>query len=207
MSEGLYNSTPAPEAENTPPHRSKKVNAAEAQKKQQKFLIFLIIFVVAGAIFIFYRSGMVGGDSSRRPVEEYLNAIAAKDFESYIKVMPPRIASGYERDLSQSGLSAEDFMGQLYSDYFEEFGDDMTVTLEFNGRSRVESKYLDAFKESYSSIYGQDISISSAFEIDVSALFSGSKSRDLIQLECFVIKSGRHWYIAGCDYKTVEPGE
>lgn len=202
MTEEIKSSVPIDEI---PPHRRKNDPAAE--RKQKSFLIFLIIFVVVGAGFIFYRSGVAGGGSSQAPAEKYLNAIAASDFDAYVNTMPPKVAEDFKKDLDESGLGKKEFMQELYSDYFNEFGDDMGVTLEFNGRSRVESKYLESFKESYRELYREDIKITSAFEVNVSALFSGSKSKDLIQLECFVIKTGGKWYIAGCDYKTEDADE
>lgn len=203
MSENI-NETPNAEVKpELPPHRQK----SSAEQKQQRFLAILVVLIAIAAGIILYRNGVMGGGSERAPAEKYLNAIAARDFDSYVEVMPPRIAQDYENDLSESGLSKADFMQELYSDYFDEFGSDMTVTLEFTKKSRVKAQYLDSFKDSYRELYGEELKTSSAFEIDVSALFSGSKSKDLIQLECFVVKVGGKWYIAGCDYKTEDANE
>ena len=187
----------------------KKPTAEERQKKQkqQRVLLILIILIVVGAVMILYRNGVIGGSASKAPVEQYLQAIAAKDFDAYIGAMPPKIAESYVDDREDIGLSGEEYMYQLYSDYFIEFGDDMTVTLEFTDRSRLETVYIDNFKESYLRAYGEEINIRSSFEIDVIAHFSGSKSSDDINLECFVVKVGGKWYIAGCDYQTVEANE
>lgn len=181
---------------------------AEQQQKQQKALLILIILIIVGAVMILYRNGVIGGSASRAPVEKYFQAIAAKDFDSFTGSMPPKMAE-YDHVAVRDdlGLSGEEYMRQLYGDYFTEFGDDMTITLEFTDRSRLEALYVDNFKESYREIYGEDISIRSSFEIDVTAHFSGSKSSDDIDLECFVIKSGGKWYIVGCDYKTVDADE
>lgn len=186
-----------------PPHRQK----SPAEQKQQRFLVILIIIVAVAAGVILYRNGVMGGGSERTPAEQYLYAIAARDFDSYVEVMPPRIAQDYKDDLSESGLSETDFMRELYSDYFDEFGEDMTVALEFNKKSRVKAQYLDLFKESYRELYGEELKTSSAFELDISALFSGSKSKTLIPLECFVVKVGGKWYVVGCDYKTEDANE
>lgn len=203
MSENVRETAKTELSANLPPHRQKSA----AEQKQQRFLSILIVFVVIAAGVILYRNGIMGGGSERAPAEKYLNAIAARDFDSYVETMPPRIAQDYKSDLDESGLSKAEFMQELYSDYFEEFGDDMTVTLEFTKKSRVKAQYLDNFKESYRKLYGEDLRTSSAFEIDVSALFSGSKSKALIQLECFVCKVGGKWYVAGCDYKTEDADE
>ena len=187
--------------------RPKKAAKAEQQQKQQKILLILIILIIAAAVMILYRNGVIGGSASKAPVEQYLQAIAARDFDSFIGSMPPKIAESYITDRDDIGLSSEEYMYQLYSDYFSEFGDDMTVDVEFTDRSRFEAMYVDNFKRSYFELYGEDISISSAFEIDVTAHFRGSLKSDDIKLECSVIKTGGKWYIAGCEYETVEIDE
>lgn len=174
----------------------------EKQKKQQRILIVLLILIAAAAVMILYNNGVIGGSASKKPVEQYLAAIASGDFESYVSSMPERIARGYKDDLEASGLDGRAYMRKLYSDYVSEFGDDMTVSLEFTDRSRVDAIYLNDYKISYSQLYGEEIDISSAFELDVTATFSGSVSSDEIELECFVVKTGGKWYIVGCDYKS-----
>ena len=187
--------------------RPKKALSTEQQQKQQRILIVLILIIVVGAVFILYRNGVIGGSSSKAPVERYLQAIAAKDFDSYVDTMPQKMADDYRKERSERGLSGEEYMAQLYSDYFNEFGNDMRVELEFTDRSRPDNRYVENFKSSYAYLYGEDIRISSVFEIDVAAYFSGSKSSDIINLECYVIKSGGKWYIVGCDYQTADAEE
>ncbi len=177
----------------------------EKAKKQQTVLIILLILVAVGAVMILYRNGVFGGSAAQKPVEQYLGAIAAKDFDSYISSMPTLIAQEHLTDRDDLGLSGEEYMAELYGDYFDEFGDDMTVSLEFTGRSRLEKVYLDEFLRSYLEIYGEPISVKSYFEIDVTAHFAGSLSEDYVDLCCYVIKSGGKWYIAGCEYASDIP--
>ena len=180
----------------------KQASSKEQTQKQQRILLVLIILVIIGGAIILYRNGVIGGNASRQPVEDYLNAIAAKDFEGYVATMPEDIAQGYRSEMNELGLSGEDYMRRLYDDYFTEFGEDLSVSVEITGRSRPESQYVDNFKQSYLDIYGREIKISSVFEVDATAHFSGEKSQDDIELECFVIKTEGRWAMAGCDYKT-----
>lgn len=184
--------------------RPQKTVTPEQKRKQQNVLIVLIILIAVGAVIILYNNGVIGGSSSRRPVERYLNAIAEKNFDSFIATQPPKIADDHIADREELGLSGEEYMSRLYSDYFGEFGDDMTVELEFLDRSRIDGLYLDNFKNSYLELYGEAIRVSSSFEIDVDARFSGSLSSDTVELACYVIKSDGKWYIAGCDYRAEE---
>lgn len=179
------------------------------QQQQQKILIVIAVLAAAAVLLILYRNGVLGGGSSKKPVEQYLEAIADCDFEGYVTSMPPRIEAEYRSELADSGFTPEEYMRELYSDYFTEFGDDMSVSLEFTGRKRIDAVYLDNFKQSYAEMYGEEISIRSSFEIDVTATFSGSVSTDEIELMCYAVKTGGKWYIAGCEYKTeeVEGGE
>ncbi len=175
---------------------------AKQQQKQQIFLLIILIAVIAGVLFIFYRNGVIGGGSGEKPVEQYLQAIADKDFEAYTSAMLPLMAEDYRNDLAERGITPVEYMELLYSDYYGEFGDDLSIDIEITGRSRVDAEFVDMFKESYEDIYGETPKLGRALEIDVAAYFSGSKSADLIELECYSVKSGKSWYIVGCDYKT-----
>ena len=174
----------------------------EKQKQQGTVLAVLVILIAVGAAMILYRNGVIGGSASKRPVEEYLGAIASRDFDAYIGCMPSLMAGEYLTERDSLGLSGEEYMRELYSDYFAEFGDDMTVSLDFTGRSRIDSRYLENFSADWLEQFGEPIKISSAFEVDVTAHFAGSLSSDDIDLCCYVIKSGGRWCIAGCEYKT-----
>ncbi len=182
--------------------RPKSAASGSKQKKQQTVLLILLILVVAGVVFIFYRNGTIGGGSGEKPVEQYLQAIADKDFEAYTSAMLPLMAEDYRNDLEERGITPTEYMELLYSDYYGEFGDDLSIDIKITGRSRVDSEFVDMFKESYEDIYGEPPKLGRALEIDVAAYFSGSKSSDLIELECYAVKSGGEWYIAGCEYKT-----
>ncbi len=201
------------ENENTTPTEAvseklpKQKISKEQAEKQKKILITLIILLLVGGIFVLYRNGVIGGGSSTRPVETYLNAIAGKDFEAYVSVMPPRIADDYRNEMAELGLDGEGYMRRLYDDYFTEFGENLSVSFEITDRSRPDKENVDNFKQSYLDLYGEEIRISSVFEVDVYAVFSGEKSTDGVELECFVIKSGGKWLMAGCDYKTEEVGD
>lgn len=187
--------------------RPKKAVDPKEKKKQENFLLILIVAIIAAGIFILYRNGVIGGSAGQAPVEKYLTAICDRDFDAFIETMPARIAGDHISDREELSLSGEEYMRRLYSDYFEEFGDDMTVTVEFTGKSRPQALYVDNFRQSYLSLYGEEINISSVFEIDATAHFAGSKSRDDIELEFFVIKTGGKWYVVGADYKTEDADE
>ncbi len=187
------------------PEKRPAPQATEKQKKrQQSFLLILLIAVIAGVVFIFYRNGIIGGGSGEKPVVQYLQAIADKDFDAYTSSMLPLMAEDYRSDRDERGLTPTEYMEQLYSDYYGEFGDDLSIDIDVTGSSRVDAEFVDMFKESYEEIYGEAPKISRALEFDVAAFFSGSKSSALIELECYAVKSGKSWYIAGCDYKTEE---
>lgn len=182
--------------------RPQKSADPKAKKKQENFLLILIAVIIAAGIFILYRNGVIGGSASKAPVEKYLNAICERDFDAFIATMPEKIANDHISDRSSLGVSGEEYMRTLYSDYFDEFGDDMRVTVDFGDRSRPQAVYVDYFKQSYLDLYGEEITVSSVFEIDAVAHFAGSKSSDDIELEFFVIKTGGKWYVVGADYKT-----
>ena len=182
--------------------RPKKPQDPNAKKKQETALLIIIIIIVAAALFIFYRNGLLGGNAAQKPVEKYLTAICSADFDSFVSVMPEKIAADHISDRNDLNLSGEEYMKQLYADYFTEFGEDMTVTVDFTGKSRPDAVYVDNFKRSYLEVYGEEIEMSSVFEIDATAHFQGSNSRDNIDLEFFVIKTKGEWKVVGADYKT-----
>ena len=182
--------------------RPKKAVDPKAKKKQENFLLILILIIVAGIVFMLYRNGVIGGSAAKAPIEKYLNAICDRDFDAFIGTMPEKIANDHISDREELGVSGEEYMRTLYSDYFDEFGDDMRVTVEFGDRSRPQAVYVDYFKQSYLGLYGEELQISSVLEIDAVAHFAGSKSRDDIELEFFVVKTDGKWYVVGVDYKA-----
>lgn len=176
----------------------------KSKKNQETVLLVLLVAVVIGVIFILYRSGVIGGNASRKPVENYIQAICDCDFDGYVSTMPKRIAQDHIDDRDELGLSGSEYLKKLYADYFDEFGENMTAEIEFTGRSRPDAVYVDNFRESYKELYGEEIDFSAVFEIDATVRFSGGKSSDGIDLEFFVIKTGGNWCVVGADYKTVE---
>ena len=189
-------------SEETMETRPKKAVDEKAKKKQENFLLILIAVIIAAGIFILYRNGVIGGSASKAPVERYLTAICERDFDKFVGTMPDRIARDHISDREALGLSGEEYMETLFSDYFAEFGDDMRVEVKIGGRSRPKQVYVDNFKFNYFELYGEDISISSVFEIDAAARFYGSNSSDSIELEFFVIKTEGKWKVVGADYKS-----
>lgn len=187
--------------------RPKKAVDEKAKKKQENFLIVLIVVIIAAGIFVLYRNGAIGGSASKAPVEKYLTAICERDFDKFVGTMPDRIAQDHISDRDELGLSGKEYMETLFSDYFAEFGDDMRVDIKIGGRSRPKQLYIDNFKFSYLELYGEEISISSVFEIDATARFSGSKSSDEIEFEFFVVKTDGKWKVVGADYKTEDIDE
>lgn len=188
--------------EQNPVVRQAKPVDPKAKKRQENILLILLIIIVAGVLFVLYRSGVIGGGASEKPVETYLNAICSRDFDGFISTMPQKIAADHISDRDELGLDGSEYMSRLYADYFGEFGDDMSVKAEFTGRSRPDKVYIDNFRQSYLEIYGEEIRFSSVFEIDVSAVFSGSKSSSEVDLEFYVIKTSDGWKVVGADYPT-----
>lgn len=187
--------------------RPEKISGAKATKNQKNLLLILLILIVAGVVFILYRSGVIGGNASEKAVKTYVEAICSRDFDSYTSVMPEKIAADHISDRDERGLDGKEYMSELYSDYFSEFGDNMSAVIEFTGRSRPDAVYVDNFRQSYLELYGEEIDFSSVFEIDATVTFSGEKSKDNIELEFFVIKTHGKWCVVGADYKTKDANE
>lgn len=181
-----------------------KKKASKNEKKLENILAVVIALAVVGVLVILYRNGVLGGGSSEKPVEQYLTAIAEKDFDGYVGSMLPKIGDEYRSEMESLGLDGKSYMQRLYKDYFEEFGDDMTVSLEFTDRSRPETKYVDSFLQEYNAQYNEVPKLRSVFQIDVTAHFSGSLSSDDVKLTCFSAKVGGKWYIVGCEYEVKE---
>lgn len=185
--------------------QSSKFINAESRKKQERFLLILIVVIVAGILFVLYKNGVLSGNSGQKVIEDYLQSICSRQFDDYIGCMPEKIAADHIADRDEMGLGSVEYMSRLYSDYFDEFGEDMAViNVEFTGKSRPDAVYIDNFKQSYSELYGEEIKISSVFEIDADVTFSGSLKADVVQFEFFVAKTEGKWKVVGADYKTVD---
>ncbi len=182
--------------------------AAQAQlanrKKDRSVLIFLIIIVLLAVGFILYRSGFVGGGSYKKPIEQYFQAISQRDFDMYVGSMLDNIGGEYIKERDSLGYSGYDYMNKLYRDLFEQFGEDMTISLTFNSRSKTEQEYVQSFADGYAETYGEAVNAKAVYTANVTVHFSGSVSSADVDMECFVLRHKRKWYIAGCDYAVEE---
>lgn len=177
---------------------------SEQSKKDSKALIFLIIIVVAAVVFIFYRNGLIGGGSYKKPIEQYFKAISERDFNSYVGTMPRLMGQDYINEREELGYSEYEYLDLLYSDLFTQFGDDMTVELEYFGRQRPEAEIIKNFESAYLQSYGETINTDTVYGVSVVAHFNGEISAADVELECFVLRQGGKWYMVGCDF-AVEP--
>lgn len=172
------------------------------RNKNKKVLIVMCILGIALVLFVLWRNGFIGSSKYESVIENYFLSICERDFDKYTSCLPERIALDYESEMRELGYDKEQYMSELYSDYFAEFGSDMGVTLEIGKSEAVEQVYINYFLESYHESYGTELDYSNFIEVDVSAVFFGSNSTDTILLECFLMKDGADWYMVGCDYVT-----
>lgn len=175
----------------------------QANAKDRKMLVFLLILIAAGIVFILYRNGIIGGGSYKEPIEQYFQAIVERDFDSYVGAMPPKIGEDYIKERDEMKLSGYDYLDKLYSDIFTKFGEEAKVELEFFGRSRPDEEYIQRFASSYQQAYNEEINTKTVYGVTLIAHFSGDMSADL-DLECFVLRHKRKWYVVGCDFAVNE---
>ncbi len=185
--------------------------AAKAQlanrKSERNVLIFLIIIVLLAVGFILYRSGLVGGGSYKKPIEQYFEGICTRDFDLYTGSMLENIRNDYVSEKDELGYSGYDYMNTLYRDLFEQFGEDMTVSLEFISRNRPKDEFIRSFESEYLSIYGEAVNTKTVYTVNTIAHFSGDVSAADVELDCFVIRQKGKWYIIGCDFPVEEVEE
>lgn len=187
----------------TDEQRAAALEKSKETAKDKKALVFLLILVAAGVIFIFYRNGFIGGGNYKAPIEQYFKGIVEKDFDAYVGAMPPKMKEDYIAERNEMSLSGYDYLDKLYSDIFTQFGDDVKVELEFFGKSRPEEEYIRSFESSYEQLYGESINTKTVYGVTVVAHFSGDISADL-ELECFVLRTKGKWYVVGCDFAAHE---
>ncbi len=174
----------------------------EKEKKNQRaFLIFLCVVAAAFVLFIFYRNGVFGSRVYEKPVAAYFEAICSKDFDSYIGIMPAEIAKDIAAEREELALGKEEYMRTLYADYFEEFGEDMSVTMYFGRASNVGEEYINNFADDYYEQYGVLPDADAFKQLETNVIFTGSNSTDSIDVVCFLMKDDLNWYMVGCDYK------
>ncbi|MCD8107820.1 MAG: hypothetical protein LUE20_07655 [Oscillospiraceae bacterium] len=173
-------------------------------KKELYALIAIIVVAVLLLLFVFRNSLFGVGTGYEDVISQYFTAIADRDFSSYVDTMPSAIASDYETEREDLEYSEYQYMDELYYDVFDEFGEDVTITLTFGEATRPDDEYIDYFAESYEEIYGSSINTTNVYGVYVNANFSGSLSESDIEFECFVLKTGGKWYMVGCDFWSEE---
>ncbi len=177
------------------------------EKERNKNKNALIIMCILGAllvVFVLWRNGFIGAGKYESVAIDYFESICERDFDKFVAGQPKEIALSHQGDLEDSGLEKTEFMSVLYSDFFERFGDDMTVSVEVLGSGAVEQVYINYFLRTYAEIYGAEPKYSSFLELDVVATFSGSNSTEALPFNCFMMKSDGKWYIVGCEYSVDE---
>lgn len=177
------------------------------RKKSAAMLWALIIIVVAGAVFIFYRNGLLGGGSYKKTIEQYFNSICSRDFAGYIGTMPYAMGQDYAAEREELGYSEYDYLDKLYSDLFTQFGEDMTIDLTFLKHSRPDEAIIKTFEDDYLRAYGEPIELSAVYGVEVNAVFSGETSTAEVPLVCFVVRQRGKWYMVGCDFIYEEAAE
>ncbi|MCD7731989.1 MAG: hypothetical protein LUH56_00910 [Oscillospiraceae bacterium] len=173
-------------------------------KKEVYVLIAIVVVILLLLLFVFRNSLFGAGTGYRDVISQYFTAISERDFDSYVDTMPDEIAADYEAEKADLEYSDYQYMDELYYDVFDEFGEDVAITLTFGDAERPDSEYIDYFAESYEELYGKSISTSNVYGVYVNANFSGSLSESDIEFECFVLKTGGKWYMVGCDFWTEE---
>lgn len=187
-------------SQNNTEARSRPAQTEQEKKNQKRMLIFLCILGVAFVIFIFYRNGVFGGRVYEEQVTAYFNAICNKDFDSYISVMTDEVAKELVAEKDELGLEKEEYMATLFADYFEEFGDDMTVSIAFGKSDGVGSEYIDMFADDYFEEYGVYPQADAFKQLEAAVTFTGSNDVDVIMVRCYLMRDDIRWYMVGCDY-------
>ncbi len=173
-------------------------------KKEVYILIAIVVVIALGLLFVFRDTLFGEGTGYRDVISQYFTAISERDFDSYTDTMLSEVAADYEAEKADLEYSDYQYMDELYYDVFDEFGEDVAITLTFGDAERPDDEYIDYFVESFEELYGTTISTSKVYCVYVNANFSGSVSESDIEFGCFVLKTGGKWYMVGCDFWSEE---
>lgn len=183
----------------TDEQRAVQARVLEERRKDSRILIIVIVIAVLAAAFVLYRNGAFGGNY-KKPITNYFNAICERDFEAYVSAMPARIGEDYISEREELGYTEYEYIDKLYSDLFEQFGEDMQISLEFGSRERPDEQYIESFRKDYIQVYGETINTNAVYGVNVVAHFSGEVSSADVELTCYVIRLSGRWYMVGCDF-------
>lgn len=174
------------------------------KSKMQVLLTALVIFVVIGAGYVLYNNGVFADKGYKKPIETYFEAICERNFDSYVGCMPEKLAQDYILERESLGYSEYDYLNELYSDIFQAFGDDVEASVKYLSTERPNEAIIQQFASDYKEAYGEEVSTKHIYKVVVDASFTGAKGTQTIKMDCYTIKLGGKWYIAGCDLGSVE---
>ena len=174
------------------------------KSKMQTLLTALIIFVIIGVGYVLYNNGVFADEGYKKPIEAYFEAICERDFDAYVGCMPEKLAQDYVLERESLGYSEYDYLNVLYSDIFSAFGDDVEASVKYLSTERPEEAIIQQFASDYKKAYGEEISTKHIYKVMVDASFAGSNGSETIKMDCYTIKLGGKWYIAGCDLGSAE---
>lgn len=173
--------------------RQEKSQARVKSNSGIKFVAVLAIAVVVVVVFALYKSGVIFSNTRSEVVENYFDAIQSGDYNKFIKCFPDEIRNDYEEDRKNAGLSKEEYLGTLYGDFAETYGDDYEISVELGRETELSSEDYDMTE--YSEQYGSAPKISEVYEIAVTVTFKGSKSSEEAHLYINVAKTSGYWRI------------
>lgn len=172
------------------------------ENKNTALMWVLLIAVAVFVISILSSNGVFGGKAYLETVENYFNSICESDFDKFVGTMPDCFSDIHESDREALGYEKDEYLKLLYESYFLEYGEDMTVSLEYGETESTPQAIIDTFVDGCQELYGVDFFGAKFLTLRVNATFSGSVSSQKLSYDCFLMKFDGSWYIVGCDYVT-----
>lgn len=182
--------------------REKSQNRTRPAKasSQWGFIITAVVIFAVVVLLALYKSGFIGQTKDKTEViDRYFSSIDNGDFDGYLSTMIAPMAEDYRSTAKEMGISDEDAMDELYSDYIEGFGEGYTVTVEFGAEAEMSSAEIKSSENTLYQAYGKNYDIKEAYRVAVNVTFKGTKAEETQDMYVYVGKIKGKWYILNID--------
>ncbi len=158
-----------------------------------KKIVIVLLLVVSFCVGCDKIKEVLGGNE-RTPeylldtyIDGYLNSDLKKATTMYPQFILDSNPSNFTKESLESALKHSK----------EEFGDDLKITYEINGKTKLTDAELSDFNKKVQSYYNTKESLDECYKLDGTITFSGSKFTDPDPLSLAYCKYNGTWYLLG----------
>ena len=172
---------------------------------RRNLLIAVAVITVGVVIFVLISRGVLFSNKKEDVISQYFTALDNNDFDKFTDTLPKEIKNVYEEEREKMGLSGEDYIRQFKQPLEEVYGSGLSISFTLGREEKLDketdSEVFDL--TAYKKRYGSAPSVSEIYVVYVEVTYSGSISKETVEYQCYIAKTGWKWKIFNMEF---DPG-